>query len=481
MAYLFGRTRSASDLNTGSIPADQVAASVLTPHAASLEAVLNPNDMTVTAAFDMANKQITSLATPTADSDGANKSYVDSVAQGLSAKDSVRLASSNNESVVDGVALATGDRVLLKNQTSQSENGVYTVNASGAPTRALDFDASSEVEGGAFIFVEEGDQAHTGWVLTTDGTITIGSTSMAFTQFSGAGLITAGDGLSKSGNTLNIDYDSNAYHAGTTSGGFNTIGDIYMAPSTGTKMTKRTKAQAAVLLDLEIGVDVQAYDADLAAIAALTAADDKFLVGSASGWVLEDGATARASMGLIIGTHVQAYDAQLAAIAGLADGDSSFIVGSASGFVSEDAATARSSLGLSSMAIQAKEGVDIDGGAIDGTTIGATTAAAAKVTDFTMTGALVRDVYEVATAATLGAHDLVVITAASDTTVTLPASPADGRCISIKHAGGSGKTMTIAGNGKTIDGSSSVTLTEQYAAVNLFYSDQPTAAGWFVV
>ena len=166
-------------------------------------------------ALSLNSQKITNLATPTVGTDAATKSYVDDAVQGLSAKDSVRVATTANGTLasafangqtVDGVTLATGDRVLLKNQTAGAENGIYTVNASGAPTRAVDFDANAEVAKGAFIFVEEGtSNANAGFVLTTDGAITLGTTALAFTQFSGAGQITAGDGIAKSGNTLSVD------------------------------------------------------------------------------------------------------------------------------------------------------------------------------------------------------------------------------------------------------------------------------------
>ena len=154
------------------------------------------------------------FATPTANGHAAIKSYVDSVAQGLDVKGSVRAATTANGTLasafangqaVDGITLATGDRILLKNQTTDSENGIYTVNASGAPTRATDFDANTEVKG-AFFFVEEGTtNANNGFVCTNTGTISIGVTSLTFSQFSGAGQITDGTGLTKSGNTLSVD------------------------------------------------------------------------------------------------------------------------------------------------------------------------------------------------------------------------------------------------------------------------------------
>lgn len=145
-----------------------------------------------------------------------SKEYVDAVKVGLDFKDSVRVASTASVTVsgpgaaIDGVTLSSNDRVLLKNQSTGSENGIYVFNgAASAMTRATDADASSEVTAGMFVFVEEGTvNADQGFVLTTDGTITVGSTALAFTQFSGAGQIVAGDAMSKSGNTLNVNDDN---------------------------------------------------------------------------------------------------------------------------------------------------------------------------------------------------------------------------------------------------------------------------------
>lgn len=157
---------------------------------------------------------ITNVADPSAATDAANKQYVDSAAQGITWKRSVRaatavagtLASSfANGSVIDGVTLATGDRILIKNQASGGENGIYTVNASGAPTRATDADVSSEVRSGMAVFVNEGTaNADTGWVLVTEDPIVLGTTALTFTQFTGLGQVTAGAGLTKTGNTLDV-------------------------------------------------------------------------------------------------------------------------------------------------------------------------------------------------------------------------------------------------------------------------------------
>lgn len=105
---------------------------------------------------------------------------------------------------IDGVSVIAGDRVLVKDQSTASANGIYVV-AAGAWVRATDADTSAKVTGGMFTFVEEGTaNADTGWVLTTNNPITLGTTSLAFTQFSGAGQVTAGAGLTKTGNSLDV-------------------------------------------------------------------------------------------------------------------------------------------------------------------------------------------------------------------------------------------------------------------------------------
>jgi hypothetical protein len=152
------------------------------------------------------------FGTPTDDNHAATKAYVDAARSGLDVKQSVRAATIaavllasglENGDAIDGVTLATGDRVLVKNQGTSSENGIYVVQASGAAVRATDFDGTGEVSGGAFTFVEEGTvNADSGWVVTSNGAITVGTDAIAWVQFSGAGQITAGNGLTKSGNTI---------------------------------------------------------------------------------------------------------------------------------------------------------------------------------------------------------------------------------------------------------------------------------------
>jgi hypothetical protein len=170
-----------------------------------------------------------SVADPTADGHAANKGYVDAARQGLDVKASVRVATTGAVllasgleagDAIDGVTLAEGDRVLVKNQATASENGIYVAVASGAgaASRATDANTSAKITTGMFTFVSEGDvNADNGFVLTTNDAITLGTTGLTFVQFSGAGQVVAGDGLTKDGNTINavgtasrIDVTANA-------------------------------------------------------------------------------------------------------------------------------------------------------------------------------------------------------------------------------------------------------------------------------
>ena len=162
------------------------------------------------------------VATPTDAAHIATKGYVDAARQGLDVKASVRAATTaainlssdlNNGDVIDGVTLVTGDRVLVKNQSTASENGIYVVTAAGAASRSSDANGTAdtgELTSGTFTFVEEGTvNFDSGFVVSTNGAITVGTTGIVWTQFSGAGSFDAGDGLSKTGTTVNVNVTAN--------------------------------------------------------------------------------------------------------------------------------------------------------------------------------------------------------------------------------------------------------------------------------
>lgn len=191
---------------------------------------------------------ISTTGVPTDDAHLANKKYVDDVAQGLDVKASAHVAttealpsvaynngssgvgatltSNNNVALsIDGHNMAVGESVLVKNQASALQNGIYQVTAVGSSespfilTRRTDSDSGTELSAGSFVFIEQGTtNGSTGWVLSTSGAIVIGTTALVFTQFSSAGVADAGDGLQKSGTTLSVKTASSSRIAVSSSG-----------------------------------------------------------------------------------------------------------------------------------------------------------------------------------------------------------------------------------------------------------------------
>ena len=195
--------------------------------------VLDPNG---SGDIDVNTSKIVNVTDPTANQDAATKAYVDSVANGLDVKDSVRVATAaalaavtynngagtltadaNGALTVDGVTMSVDDRLLVKDQASAVQNGIYKVTATGGAsavfvlTRTPDADTAAELTGGTFFFAEEGTaNADNGYVSTHNGTPTFGSTNITFAQFSGAGQISAGNALTKTGNTLDVAVDDSS-------------------------------------------------------------------------------------------------------------------------------------------------------------------------------------------------------------------------------------------------------------------------------
>lgn len=190
--------------------------------------ILRGGSVAFTADQSMGGFKLTNLGAPTGDNDAARKADVDAAKQGLDVKDSCRVATAaalpantfsagvltadaNGVLTVDGVATVLNDRILVQNEATSLRNGIYYVSTegtSGVPyvlTRVTDANTSAKVTAGMYTFIEEGTvNDNAGFVLTTNNPITLNTTSLSFTQFTGAGSITAGAGLTKTGGTIDV-------------------------------------------------------------------------------------------------------------------------------------------------------------------------------------------------------------------------------------------------------------------------------------
>jgi hypothetical protein len=183
-----------------------------------LDAKLDLAGGVMTGDIDMGGNKVTDLDAPTDANDAATKAYVDAVAEGLKPKAAVRVATTaagtlasdfENGDTVDGVTLATGDRLLIKDQAAQAENGIYVVQASGAPVRASDFDSLSPIDeiNGAMVAVQEGT-ANAGKLFVQTGEVTaIGTDPIVFIFFNSVSSLVGGDGITVSGSNISVDHD----------------------------------------------------------------------------------------------------------------------------------------------------------------------------------------------------------------------------------------------------------------------------------
>jgi hypothetical protein len=211
---------AASQITSGTLSDSIVASSNVTQHQASLTiaetqitdgALLARVGSSETISGTWTFNSPVTVGTPVSGSHAATKDYVDNTITGLDMKASVRVATTGNITLsgtqtIDGVAVVAGNRVLVKDQTVAADNGIYVV-AAGSWSRASDADNTpdGEVTSGMYAFVEEGTtNADSGWVLSTNNPISLGITTLTFVQFNGLGQVTAGAGLTKTGNTVNV-------------------------------------------------------------------------------------------------------------------------------------------------------------------------------------------------------------------------------------------------------------------------------------
>jgi len=227
------------------------AAIVTTKLADAANFILRTGATAFTANQDFGGFKLTGLGTPTLATDATNKSYVDGLAQGLKTKDAVRAATTANITLsgtqtIDGVALSIGDRVLVKNQTTGANNGIYLV-ASGAWTRSLDTSVSADVTEGMYCMVSEGTTlALTGWTMNTTGAIVLGTTALTFAQFGAAASITAGNGLTGT-TTFSVLLDTNSCMSVSGTGLKLAVADSTLTVSgTGVKLAALTSANILV-------------------------------------------------------------------------------------------------------------------------------------------------------------------------------------------------------------------------------------------
>jgi hypothetical protein len=219
-----------------SVSATTFSGQIVTPSQTSITNIGALNGLTIAGSqtVSMGTNRVTNVADPINSSDAATKSYVDSTLNGLDVKESVRVSTTTNLSVtysnniltaqsngrinIDSVELSVGDRVLIKNQSNSLENGIYIVDDMGSPgstpyilSRAIDADTGIKLTGGTFFFVEDGSvNMDNGYVTSHNGIPNLGTNPITFSQFSGAGQILEGEGISKSGNTLSVNVDNSS-------------------------------------------------------------------------------------------------------------------------------------------------------------------------------------------------------------------------------------------------------------------------------
>lgn len=205
----------ATQIRLGSIISDRLADNTVADGKLAESYIKADGTRAFTGDVDLDGYRLTYVGDPTASSDAATKAYVDGLIQGFDWKQSARVATTApgtlsssfaNGQVVDGVTLATGDRVLIKDQSTGTENGIYVVNASGAPTRAEDFNSDQDATTGVTVFVSEGTtNANSAWSISTNDPITLGTSEVVFVQVGGGSLYKAGAGLTLDGSTFNIN------------------------------------------------------------------------------------------------------------------------------------------------------------------------------------------------------------------------------------------------------------------------------------
>ncbi len=276
-----------------------------------------------TGSVSLNSQTITNLSDPVNTQDAATKGFVEATSQGLDVKDSCKAATTGNITIstalnsgdsIDGVTLADNDRVLVKDQSTPSQNGIYIVGSS--PARSSDLAAGADAAG-MFTFVEQGTvNADNGFVCTSNkGSAVVGTNSLTFAQFSGAGQVTAGDGLDKSGNTLSVDLKANG---GLVIESTEIAIDLAASSITGTLPVTKLTSLTATVSELNILDGVTSTTAELNILDGVTSttAELNILDGVTSTTAelnILDGVTATATEINIIDGNTSATSTTLAA------------------------------------------------------------------------------------------------------------------------------------------------------------------------